>query len=331
MDSIQTKLLKQHMTNNKFSTLIGAGALMIALGTAAKPAEAFVITNTSADWDNVSLYNGSLVGSDGVAASTSNKVKFLEKDDMSQVRWGSAVYGERVGTGEWRQATWKEKRAGLATKRYYWNYYGQKRSYWAVEKTKVVATYKNQSGLGFEGVSNLDLDVNEIFNIGTLTHFNQTIWGDGLDGTKAEFSLDLDFGDSGIGSQSFDFSFSIDETVNSQTVCPYQTDANRGGCSDRISWDFAIHEKNTFEYEDETYSLELVGFGNELASRGIVNEFISQENGDNSAGLFARLVKVDTTKDIPEPASLLGLAAFGLYFASSRQKKKGESAAAAVS
>lgn len=305
---------------------------MITLGAAAKPAEAFVITNTSADWDNVTLYNGSLVGSDGVAASDSNKVKFLEKEGGSQVRWGSAAYGTKVVS--YKSANWWEYYGygygGNARYGTYTNAHGQQVTGYYNKSSKVVSTYKNQSGLGFKGVSNLDLDVNEIFNIGTLTHFNQTIWGDGLDGTKAEFSLDLDFGDSGIGSQSFDFSFSIDETVNSQTVCPYQTDAYKG-CSDKISWDFAIDEKNTFEYEDETYSLELVGFGSELASRGIVNDFISQENGDNSAGLFARLVKVDTTKDIPEPASLLGLAAFGLYFASSRQKKKGESAAAAIS
>lgn len=316
------------MSTKKFSTLIGAGVVAAAMGAVAQPADAFVITNTSASWDNVTLTTGDLVGSAGVLPDADNLVKFLDADGVSQVRWGAAVYGEEVGTGTYRWATKEEKKAGLAQK---YTYYTsktdkkgrtkkKKRTGWIVENTKVVSSYKNQSGLGYKGVSNLDLEVGEIFNLGELTHFNQTIWGNKPIGESADFSLNLDFGDSGIGSQTFNFAFSVDETPNKQEVCPYQTDANKG-CSDKISWDFAIDQKNSFTYEDEEYSLELVGFGNELASRGIINEFISQEGRDNSANLFARLVKVDTTKDIPEPTALLGLAGMALYFARSRKQQ----------
>ena len=317
------------MSTKNFSTLISAGVVAAAIGVAAQPADAFVITNTSASWDNVTLTTGDLVGSEGLIPDEDNLVKFLDVDGVSQVRWGAAVYGEEVGTGSYRLATKDEKKAGLAQK-YKYTYKDskgktKKKNIWIIEKTEVVSTYKNQSGLGYKGVSDLNLEVGEIFNLGELTHFNQTIWGHKPIGESAEFSLNLDFGDSGIGSQNFNFAFSVDETPNKQEVCPYQTDANKG-CSDKITWDFAIDQKNSFTYEDEEYSLELVGFGNELASRGIINEFISQEGRDNSANLFARLVKVDTTKDIPEPTALLGLAGMALYFARSRKQQSEEMA-----
>ncbi|MEO0648608.1 MAG: choice-of-anchor K domain-containing protein, partial [Cyanobacteria bacterium J06650_10] len=109
-------------------------------------------------------------------------------------------------------------------------------------------------------------------------------------------------------------------TDNHAAICEYQTDAGKG-CADKITWDWSIDESSSFMYEGEEYTLELVGFSEQVAASSIVNEFISQENGDNSAGIFARLVTVDSTKDIPEPASLLGLAGLALFVAQSRKKR----------
>jgi len=330
--------LKNFSTLN-FSTLIGAGVIATALGAIAQPADAFTITRSEAVWDNLTLQNGSLVGSKGVAANADNKVSLLNIDGESQIRWGSAFYGG------YYQDNFEEVSKDVQVTKYKWDwvpkysrrgwfkgYEYKKVSYQVTEtvtetvnnKVWVPPTYENQSGLGYKGVSNLDLDLGEVFNIGTLKHFNQTIKNDGLAGTNTDFSLKLDFGD-GIGSKLFDFSLSIDETPNricnnnNGKDCAYQTDAGKG-CADQITWDFAINNGSTFEYENETYSLELVGFGSGFDGTTIVNEFISQEDGNNSASLFAKLVKVDTTQDIPEPASLLGLAGLGLYFARSRKK-----------
>lgn len=303
------------METKNFSALIGAGIVAATLGVTAQSADAFVITNTSATWDNVLQRDGTIVGSDGVAASDENLIKFLDVDGVSQVRWGKAAYGNRA-------YGWSDYYSNNNDWYYgdYINYDGNKASGYYVKDENVAKTYANQSGLGYQGVSDLNLEVDQVFNIGSLFHYNQALWKSDLTGSSAEFSLDLDFGDSSIGSQSFDFTFTVDETTNSLAECPYYTN-DSGKCSDKITWDFAIDEQHTFEHENETYSLELVGFGTELAGRGIVNNFISQENGDNSASLFAKIVKVDTTEEIPEPASLLGLAAFGMYFASSRKKK----------
>lgn len=333
------------MKTNNFSTLIGAGIAAAAIGVVAQPADAFVITNTSASWDNVSLNGGQLVGSDGVAASDANYVNFLTNGDDSQVRWGVAANG---WTKEYYWET-VEKEVEVEKEKYVRKpVYRKGKPVYKKGKPKykkVKVKYKTteivqekvqkynwvrpssdyQSGLGYEGISNLNIGVGDIFNIGELTHFNQTIYDYGLIGENAEFSLNLDFGDNSIGSQNFNFAFSIDETPNKQEVCPYQTEEGKG-CSDQITWDFSIDQENSFMYENEEYSLELVGFGQDLASKGIVNEFISQEGRNNSANLFARLVKVDKTQDIPEPASLLGLAGMGLFFARSRKKKSEENA-----
>jgi hypothetical protein len=322
------------MNSKHISTLIGTGMLAAALSAIAQPADAFIIGNTSASWDNVTLTTGGVVGSDGAAPDANNLVNFLEVNGQSQVRWGAAVNG-----GYWKdnwvsvtkpvqvqktrqvQVPTYDRRGRVTGYRTVTQTYTvtENRTVQENQKVWVPPTYENQSGLGFKGVTNLDLDVGEIFNLGTLTHFNQTIWSHKPIGESAEFTLNLDFGDNSIGSQQFNFAFSVDETLNNQTVCPYQTTAGKG-CSDKIAWNFAIDKKSTFDYNNETYSLELVGFGNQLASGGIVNEFISQENGNNSASLFARLIKVDTTRDIPEPGSLLGLAGLGLYFARARKQ-----------
>ncbi len=195
----------------------------------------------------------------------------------------------------------------------------------------VPPTYENQSGLGFAGVSNLDLTLGEAFNIGQLSHFNQTIYTNDFIGESAEIALTLDFGIPEIGAKTFNFGFNIDETTNYKgqnnngASCAYQTTAGLG-CSDKITWDFSVDESNSFTYDGEDYSLELVGFAEDLAGRNLATNFISQEEGNSSSNLFARLIKLptstpETPQDIPEPTALLGLAGLGLYGARSRKKR----------
>ncbi|MEL6469412.1 MAG: THxN family PEP-CTERM protein [Cyanobacteria bacterium J06623_4] len=322
------------MNNKSINTVVGVGFMAVALSAIAKPADAFVITNTSATWDNVTLTDGTVVGSAGEAASADNYVVFRDVDGESQVRWGDAVYGwsweenweltsYEVESGDWEwQSNWKRNRWGRWYDAGHWEWVTTTTTVeeWVDNGHWVAPTDDYKSGLGFEGVDDLSLDVGEVFNIGSLTHYNQTIWNDVAFGTSAEITLDLDFGNSDIGAQSFNFAFSIDETVNDQAVCPYQTDAGKG-CSDQITWDFSIDESNSFMFEGEEYTLELVGFSEQVAASTIVNEFTSQEKANNSAGLFARIVQVDTSEEIPEPASLLGLAGLGLFVARSRKKR----------
>lgn len=336
------------MRFSNLTTAMGAAATLAILGNLAAPAEAFLITNTSASWDNADLSNGITVGSEGVAAP-SYSTDFREEDGVSQVRWGDAVDKgywvediQWIEDGYWDQETvWKSKRV----KGYYYNRRGKLKYGWHdewYETTKDVwvdtsyevdnsywvdTSAENKSGLGFAGVKDLSIEEGALFNLGSLQHYNNTIWANGKDAKEVDFSLSLAFADLGIGTQEFDFSLNIDETNNQASahsggVCPYETEPGKG-CSDQITWDFAIDAESSFTHAGEDYTLELVGFSADaLRNNGVVNEFISQEAGTSEASLWAKIVKVEKpTEDVPEPAALLGLSTLGLYLVKSRRDK----------
>ncbi|MEO0539264.1 MAG: choice-of-anchor K domain-containing protein [Cyanobacteria bacterium P01_A01_bin.105] len=317
-----------------------------ATGGLISSANAFTIGGTSAQFDDVLLKNGNLVTSDSVY----DKVEFL--DDVNgtgenQVRWGSAVYGTEVTTEkevtEWvDQGHWAEEG--------YWDWVNgrQDYGYWykqgrrwrwkdiewvdtSYEKTytqqvtETVYTYENKSGLGFAGVEALDISVGENFQIGTLKHFNETIWGDNLAGIKSGFELLLDLGDE-VGQTAFNFDLHIDETNNSAAahengVCPYETEPGKG-CSDQITWEFALEETQTFTKDGDEYTLELVGFSPEaMDAANITNSFISQEDGTSEASLWAKIVKIEPPQEsVPEPTGLVGLGLLGAYVVKSRRR-----------
>jgi len=323
-------------SNFVFSAVVGSGLIAASLGVIATPADAFSLVNTGGSWNSVTLENGTVVGLGGEAASNDNNVVFRDVDGESQVRVGSAAegwawqenweqesYEVEVEKWEWvSKRKWNRRKQRWQDKgRYRWVTKTETKTRWVDNGQYIAPSDDFKSGLGFDGVNDLQLDVGQVFSVGKLTHFNQTIWADGTEATDASLNLDLDFGNAGPGKQSFNFDFTIDETINSAEVCPYQTDAGKG-CSDRITWDWSIDQSSAFDYEGDRYTLELVGFSQQVAASSIVNDFVSQEQGDNSANLFARLVKVDTTKDIPEPTSLLGLAGLGLFVAKAGKKRK---------
>ncbi|MBD2353715.1 THxN family PEP-CTERM protein [Tolypothrix sp. FACHB-123] len=166
-----------------------------------------------------------------------------------------------------------------------------------------------QSGLGFEGVSGLNLDLNEVFEIGTLTHYNNVI-NAGTAASKVNLGLNLNFTD--IASQTFNFSFNIDETLNSSPSCAYGK--NSHGCSDKITFS-TPKNVNTFSIADVEYTLQIVGFS-QSPNGTPVKDFISEEGKSNSASLYARITTAPP-KRVPESSSGLGLVAFGALAAGS--------------
>ncbi|MEM9482839.1 MAG: choice-of-anchor K domain-containing protein [Cyanobacteria bacterium P01_F01_bin.116] len=320
------------MHKSNVCATLGIATLISVMGTA--PSHAFTLTGTSARFDNALLSNGTTVGR---AATNSNfehyeqsvinynnnhddnYVEFIEVNGVSQVRWGDGVYSNTnknfEGGDKWNW-DWGVYETVDGGKNY--------QQGWHKDYTA------KKSGLGFGGVNNLELQVGEVFNIGTLKHYNNTIWADGRDATKADFSLKLDFGDTGIGQQRFNFALNVDETNNDAGshdggTCPYQTTG--AGCSDKITWDFALDSENSFEYEGEEYTLELVGF-NDTANfdANAVTDFISQEHGTSEAHMFARLVRLgdytDEPEQVPEPGVLIGLGALGLLLSKVRIEKE---------
>ena len=181
-----------------------------------------------------------------------------------------------------------------------------------------------KSGLGFTGLEDLELSAGQIFNVGTLHHYNHTISSASPIGIQTDMSLTLDFDDFGIGQQTFDFELNIDETLNSASLhaggqCPYLTTGS--GCSDAITWTNSIGNQ-AFSVEGQDYTLELVGFADSFEDE-LVDEFVSQEQRVSSTNLYARLVQLDpqpaNVQDIPEPASLVGLGLLGAAIATRRR------------
>lgn len=323
------------MKLHRISSAAVAASSLAIMGAIATPANAFLLTNTSASWDNARLGNGKVVGQSATNANFDdyeqaafdnrhdNYVEFIDRNGVSQVRWGDPAYNN-----------YDSSKAQDGGHNYVWDYgysinsSGSYQYGWHRDRTA------QKSGLGFGGVTNKSIDVGQAFNIGSLLHYNNTIWGNDLIADKVDFSLDLGFAAAEIGTQSFNFSLNIDETRNdagyhTDGVCPYQTDDGKG-CSDSITWDFAVDETSTFSYEGEEYTLELVGFSPEaMDANNIVNQFISQESGTSEANLWAKIVRVPSAEEqIPEPAAILGLTTLGLYFAKSRRKKAVNEAAA---
>ncbi len=317
------------MNQSNIRAAISLAAMISAIGTA--PSYAFTLTGTSARFDNTQLQDGTTVGR---AASNSefanyeqaafnnnsdNYVEFFDYNGVNQVRWGDPTY-DYYSYSKTQEAGHRKilDYGSYRTSRGY-QYYG-----YHYDRTA------QKSGLGFAGVSNLSIDTNEIFNLGTLKHYNNTIWSDNRIANKTDFSLKLNFGDIDIGEQTFDFSLNVDETSNTPSnhsggICPYETTGY--GCSDKITWDFAIDAKNAFEHEGERYTLELVGFNETpVFDTSAVKDFISQENGTSQAHLLARIVKVeDETEDptqVPESGALAGLGTLGLLLSQAKRQQK---------
>ena len=297
-------------------------------------ANAFTINRTYASWDNALMGDGTVVGqaatNDNFAnyeqAAFNNRndnyVEYFENDGVSQVRWGDGAYtqydaakAQEGGDNYIRDKGWYKNTSSDSRWKYGWH-----NDYTA-----------NKSGLGFAGVEGQTMAAGQVLNLGTLKHYNNTIFSGGA-ASKVDFSLGLDFEE--LGTQTFNFALNIDETRNdagyhADGVCPYQTDDGKG-CSDKITWDFALDETSNFEYDGGLYTLELVGFGESIDdSDDMITDFISQESGTSTANLWARIVQVATspegefdTKKVPEPGSLLGLAAVAAGVASRRRKSK---------
>lgn len=172
-----------------------------------------------------------------------------------------------------------------------------------------------QSGLGFKGVSSLNFNIDQVFKVGTLTHYNNAIAA-GTAASKVDLGINLNF--SGITPQTFNFSFNIDETPNVGRVsdCPYYSVTV---CSDKITFS-TPKNVNTFSIAGLDYTLQLVGFS-QSATGTPVNNFISQEGYNNSAYLYAKITAAPP-KRVPESSSGLGVVAFAALAAVSRLNQR---------
>ena len=170
-----------------------------------------------------------------------------------------------------------------------------------------------QSGLGFTGIDSTEIELENVFEIGTLSHFNNVVYLDGNGVSTAASAVDvilnLDFVE--LGMKTFDFNLEIDETPNDGNCMYYSVSDD---CSDKISFPTAFSPES-FEIDGVSYTLSLVGFSYG-ADQDILSDFISQEYQTSEAVLFAKITAVENIGDpnlkVPEPQNIGGLLALGL-------------------
>ena len=169
-----------------------------------------------------------------------------------------------------------------------------------------------QSGLGYTGNSGT-ANFGDTLLLGSLRHFNNPVSA-GSSLSNVDLDLTLSFG-LPIPVQNFSFKLAIDETSNAgaAAACPYFSTVP---CSDKISWTDTT-STNTFSVDGVSYTLQLLGFSNEVGSAPI-NEFISQEGDTNQTSLYGKVVRSEA---VPEPATMAGLALAGGGLAALRRRK----------
>eukprot|EP01114_Cavostelium_apophysatum_P007181 TRINITY_DN18_c0_g1_i7.p1 TRINITY_DN18_c0_g1~~TRINITY_DN18_c0_g1_i7.p1 ORF type:complete len:836 (-),score=207.16 TRINITY_DN18_c0_g1_i7:132-2639(-) len=149
-----------------------------------------------------------------------------------------------------------------------------------------------KSGVGFEGVLDKTVSVNQDFYLGNLVHFNFPIVG----GTAAtSVYLNVIFVLKTVGNQpignpiTYRYQLLIDETVN-ETPCAYASTSGNP-CADRISFGNTVNPDINFQIGEVDYTLQLRGFKeSSVSTSNPIADFISQEKQSSQGYLFARII-----------------------------------------
>lgn len=156
-------------------------------------------------------------------------------------------------------------------------------------------SYHERSGLGYLGFPvNFTLEVlEEPQLLGRLRHYNWPVTGEIPDFVDLSLSM---------GNTSFDFTLSIDETLNKVSPkingsCPYPVGNNslccpyfspKIPCSDRIGFLKPVNANQTIVLNGSRFTLSIDGF---FSNGTLINEFITQEEEISDGYLYGRMVR----------------------------------------
>lgn len=158
----------------------------------------------------------------------------------------------------------------------------------------------NKSGYAFVGhsvgVATEPLLLSGLHQLGALVHFN---WPIELDpGAITSATLALSIVINGGAPIALDLTFQHFETNNDENPCAILGGAPpSGGCRDVVTLPTAGVTRDTL-IDGALYRVEVAGFQQNSA---FVSQFVTNEEANNSAGLYARFARVA----VPEPGAML--------------------------
>jgi len=174
----------------------------------------------------------------------------------------------------------------------------------------VSLSLNSQSGFGFYPATIGTIQNDVRFKIGTFIHFNHPIcvyWNE-LQFSFAPLVLTLNIADDPCTpvtdpqTKTFTYTFNLDETPNTPGTCAYP---GTTVCPDQVTW-ANIATPTTFTWCGSTYTLILDGFDPTCTGGGsVITEFITEENANNLACVYARIVEcVVTIEANPSPEGI---------------------------
>ncbi len=144
--------------------------------------------------------------------------------------------------------------------------------------------------------------------LGTFEHLNFPITGTTLQSIQLRITADVTVDGNPLGNLAFLFDLTHDETDNNANPCKYgganHQGVNINGCADRVTIDSNVGS-SVFLVDGVQYTLDILGFSQDGVT--ILDNFLTIENQNNTAGLYATVSALQ--RQVPEPGSL---ALFGL-------------------
>eukprot|EP01089_Gocevia_fonbrunei_P019200 TRINITY_DN671_c0_g1_i3.p1 TRINITY_DN671_c0_g1~~TRINITY_DN671_c0_g1_i3.p1 ORF type:complete len:273 (-),score=34.63 TRINITY_DN671_c0_g1_i3:117-935(-) len=131
------------------------------------------------------------------------------------------------------------------------------------------------------------IEVNQVFHIGSLTHYNYAVYLPICGSTVFGLTLNVTDVNNSSTQLSYTFPLLIDETFN-EPPCPYPSVKP---CSDRILWN-SVFSDLKFSFNGTDYTLRMKGFSTRIGGT-VISQYISEEFQTNIAFLFASIIEVD--------------------------------------
>jgi hypothetical protein len=158
--------------------------------------------------------------------------------------------------------------------------------------------FTDKSGFGFDGNESLVFNPGDVFIIGQFTHYNNPIQVSGPGDRVMHFvdlGITLDFSDP-VFNTTFTYTVQLDETPN-EAPCQYPGSTV---CPDKVNFTSTIPDQN-FTINGVEYTLQILGFAPGTANTcqyvegQTINSFITEENQQNDACLFGRIIEAPTS------------------------------------